>query len=188
MAEEKHTEPRPFTAALIQLHIAEYSALTNRNTYWITIQSSVWVTILLYVTVMAYIWSSRPQYGAVILWGSAIVVQFALAGLYSAGQEIYRNVYYMEHDLRQMVQEAIGKKIFWQYERFLAKKSNKSPLSTDIAPTVFFLFVFALVVLIRHSVAGDEWIGLLVNIPFTVALILQTLKLVHLRRKFEAVL
>jgi hypothetical protein len=156
---------------------------SRTDTYWITIQLSVYVILVAFITLIVLILSWKPEYQAAIFWGSGVVIQLALAGWYFAGLEIYRNVYYLEHDLRQMIQGLVGPERFWQYETFLAKKSNK--IWTDVANTGCFVIAYIAAITLRHALCNKELIGVLVNLPFTVFLIFQTVSVVRLRRKLE---
>jgi hypothetical protein len=197
MSEQQHfpnaeSGARPdYPESLIQLHIAEYNALTTRNTYWTTIQVAIWSVILLYITVAVmvwvYTWQSKPYFEVYIVWGSGIVIQLALATLNFTVQEIYRNVLYIECHLRSTINNIIGEKPFWKYESFLAKNSNKTPTWTDWVATASFLATLVVTTSIRHVFwRKAELLGMFANLPFSVFLILQSLATVKLRKRFES--
>ncbi len=175
--------------SLVQLHVAEYQALATRNTYWITIQFSVWLLILTYVTLISAIWLAKPSlpvmYTPFIVWGSGILIQIALAGWYYAGHETYRNLCYVERDLRSMVQEAVGTPQFWQYEPYLAARRPKAPLWSESGPALGLLAALIIAVWVRHALWGREAIGVVLNLPFTFIVLWSLFNLVKRRREFE---
>jgi hypothetical protein len=171
---------------LVQLHIAEYQALTTRSTYWITIQMSVWALVLIYLTLVTSIWSKDSSHARLLVWGSGIVIQLCLAGWYYAGNETYRNVFYIEHELRSLIQTVIGPQNFWKYEAFLAKRSGRKPVWSDTAPCIFLVLGFGTVVCIRRPFSGAELWGFLLNMALTVHVIRQAYILVIARRRFQA--
>ncbi|HEY6249293.1 MAG TPA: hypothetical protein VI685_04995 [Candidatus Angelobacter sp.] len=169
---------------LIQLHVAEYNALMNRNSYWIRVQQAIWVLILGSFTLIASLVKTGPI--GFIVWGGAIPVELMFVFLYFATHEMYRNAYYIEADLHKLVEDVIGIGEFWQYERFLATESDKKPIYSDVAP--FWIFIAALVL-----AAGLRWrhpweilIGLLVSAPGTWLLNRQMHGVIALRKKWEA--
>jgi hypothetical protein len=186
----KAEPPGRHLESLIQLHVAEYQALTTRNTYWITIQFSVWLLILTYVTLISAIWLAKPNlpamYTPFIIWGSGILIQIALAGWYYAGHETYRNLCYVERDLRSMVQEAVGTSQFWQYEPFLAARRPRSPMWSESGPALGLIAALVIAVWLRHAFWGKELIGPVLNLPFTIVVLWSLVNLVKLRREFAS--
>ena len=173
------------SGALVQLHIAEYQALTTRSTYWITIQNSVWALILIYLTIVVSIWSKDSSHTPFLVWASGVVIQLCLAGWYYAGNENYRNVFYIENELRSLIQTVIGPQDFWRYETFLAKRSGRKPIWSDTAPTIFLVLAYGAVVWIRRPFSGSELWGFLLNILLTLYVIRQSYVVVTSRRKFQ---
>ncbi len=177
--------------SLIQLHIAEYNALTTRNNNWNQIQVAMWTLILLYLTVAASIWTYssqiKPLYEIYLVWGSGVVIQLILIMLCWTVEELYRNVAYIECELRPLVRDLVNNKPFWQYETFLARESGTAKGLTDFGAALLFLVVLCLVAVVRHSFSNkQELLGLLANLPFTVLLVSQTYKAVKLRKRFQS--
>jgi len=109
--------------ALIQLHVAEYNALTNRCTYRILIQFSVWGVILVYVPLVSSAWNRGHH--DLLLWFSALVMQGALAIWQENLIEIYRSIAYVENVQRPLIQEFLPDQRFWCYEPHLARSRPK---------------------------------------------------------------
>jgi len=62
---------------LLPLHVAEYQALTNRNTYLIAIQYSFWPVIFLLTTLVAQLWTSgsdKIAQSALSVWFGDLVM------------------------------------------------------------------------------------------------------------------
>jgi len=67
--------------SLLQVHMNEYQALFTRSTYFITLSSSVWPLVILYLTLVVLVWNLLPQSdwrSPVLTWTSGIVVQVML--------------------------------------------------------------------------------------------------------------
>jgi hypothetical protein len=176
------------TDPLLQLHIAEYTALTTRNNNWVTIQVGIWSLIILYVTAAVGAWAYfsqlRLNYGIYIVWGSSVAIQLTVAVLYFTIGEIYINVYYIEHKLRPLLSELVDRKPFWGYEAFLARDSNRSVM--DWAATAAVLGALLVAALIRHAFTTErEFVGLLANVPFSAFLIWRTAATAKLRKRFQ---
>ena len=108
---------------LINLHIAEYSALTNRNTYYISISFTVWPSLVLYLSLIGLI---VRQWNVGLMAGLAVVGSELLAiGWYYCLWENYKNACYLEAKLRQEVASLLRSgspetpdlPAFWDYER-----------------------------------------------------------------------
>jgi hypothetical protein len=112
---------------LVNLHIAEYQALTARNTNWITLQFALWSILGIYVAVLSQAFASIPR--ELVIWGSAIVVQMIGIALNFAGYEQYNTIKYIEENLRAQLECMIGKAQFWGYEAYLAGQRPKTPKS-----------------------------------------------------------
>ena len=189
--ESEQLEPRgsrDVNGPLLQLHIAEYTALTTRNNNWVTIQIGIWSVMTLYITAAIGAWAYFSQlkldYGIYIVWGSGIVLQLIVLVLYLTLGEIYINVYYIEEKLRPLLSDLVDGKPFWGYEAFLAKDSKRELM--DWASTSVVLAALLVTALIRHAFTIErEFVGLLVNVPLSALLVRRTWKTAKLRRRFQ---
>ncbi len=99
----------------LQVHLAEYNALTTRATYWLTLQFAIWPIIMGLWGLLALLWGKLPD--SVLLWGGAFLSQAFGLMWYGVTIEIYRAARYIERDLRPRVETAIGDHLrFWTYE------------------------------------------------------------------------
>lgn len=113
-----HQAPGATDSGLLQLHLAEYNALTTRVTYWLTLQFTVWPIVIGFWGLLALLWASGKVPEVPLLWGGAFISQ--AFGLMWSGVtiEIYRAARYVEQDLKHMIEGAIGEgAAFWQYEQ-----------------------------------------------------------------------
>ncbi len=181
----------PHASALLELHVTEYNALTTRNNSWTTIQVGIWSLILLYVTVAStiYVYNWRPEshFRTYVFWCSGVIIQLSIAVLNFTIQEIYRNVPYIETVLRSSIQLLVGDSRFWQYESFLAKKSDKKPGRTDAAATGAVVGAVIVAGAARHVYSDRyELCGFLANLLVCAILVLQTRQTILLRKQFES--
>ncbi|MFL6237301.1 MAG: hypothetical protein ACJ76N_29515 [Thermoanaerobaculia bacterium] len=96
--------------ALLQVHLAEYQAITTRNTYWLTLQYALFPILGAAVAVLAQMWNqfgNDPSFGSlphrIIIW---LVIAFAnviMIAHTEVGWESYDNVVYLERKLRPKI-------------------------------------------------------------------------------------
>src|ERR1035441_511971 len=85
----------------LDVHLAEYAALSNRLTYWITLQ---YATYAIAAAALGFIASAWRHIGAFLLaWASILILLLILWALAQTNFEIHTYVVYIEKDLRQMV-------------------------------------------------------------------------------------
>jgi hypothetical protein len=106
---------------IIDLHAAEYTALTTRVTYVDLFSASVWGLIVAFITVVANSWERIGSKG-VLVWTGAIAVQLMLIVISSFLGDHYSIVLYLETELHGLVAESGINLEFWSYEKFLARR------------------------------------------------------------------
>lgn len=189
MSSEKEQDVRTNSSdsdvLLIQLHVAEYQALTTRATYFITLMSGVWPLVILFIALTGQVWRSFPR--PILLWGSGIALQTMLIFWAQFLIEQYQIVRYVEAQLRPLIQPIVGDALFWQYEPWLAKKRNKGPISWEysVALGVTLLMIVAIVISLPFS--AWDYSGLTINLGFLCAVVLKTLTAIKTRRRFFVV-
>lgn len=191
MAELQSKNDSPNHESLIQVHIAEYNAITTRNVYWLVMQQNIGTLLLVSFGIVATIfpWASQKIPARYFFWGVLTAVQASFGGINFINEEIYRNVFYIENELRRTVQRlliigSLGEEQIWQYEAFLYKRSNKRPVITDAAPTILASVALIVMGIFSHS-SWYELFFLILNMVIIVLLFGQIKRLVALRHKFE---
>jgi hypothetical protein len=186
------TTPNP--ALLIQAHTNEYQALYTRATYFITLSSSVWPLIILYLTFVALIWNllpPKPWRAPVLTWTSGVVVQVILVVWVNLMLEMYRVILYIEKYLRPLVQDLVGTPGFWLYEPLLMLQRRASPFAAwweFVVPGAMSiaLLAAALIRILSHGWLMWDSVGLPCNMGVLVLLSLHSLAAVKTRRAWEA--
>lgn len=113
------------TSSILQLHIAEYSALTTRITYWITLQFSIAPVATGALILLA---TTYPLFSlAVMGWAAVVIVDAFLCVYYYTLFEIMSNSQYIECDLAPRIREIVPDALFWQYENYRNRSSFYSP-------------------------------------------------------------
>src|SRR5437762_8400043 len=127
--------PTNHDALMINLHIAEYQALTTRCTYWITMHFALLSVIPIYLTVVAAIWFSHSSIDRRLLfWGSGLMLQ-TLGWIWMQTQgEQYLAVLYMEQVLRPSIHRLVNEAQFWCYEPYLARMRKSTRFNPLISP------------------------------------------------------
>lgn len=116
-------------ANLLQLHIAEYTALTTRGSYWIVIQAGMLTLVPIFLALAGQVNAVADR--AVVSWGVLAGLTFtAMVWTVFLGEH-YKAVYYMECYLRRLIERELGyQAIFWGYEPFLSGRGHRpNPIS-----------------------------------------------------------
>jgi hypothetical protein len=169
---------------LLNLHIAEYNALTGRNASLMVIQSNIWFIIVATWGALATALPVAEKW-PIISWISAIAVQFELLLMGFATNEIYRNAYYIENDLHPLVKELTQDERFWGYEAYLVQRSKKKPLFADLAPICVSVAAFLIVIILRHSQSKEFVYGSIPLCILTIFVWRLIYKVVQSRERLE---
>lgn len=176
------TVPDGQTSYLIQLHIAEYQALTTRNTYWMTMQFALFPMLLLFMALVAQLWNSLDH--AVLLWGSALVAQLIVVVWYQAGWEQYNNVRYMERELRPSITNLLRENEFWKYELYLRQQRSRILVWWEY-PASFSSFVVLLVIAqLRRPWLALDYYAFAINALMFIFIVWLNINLVRTRHDF----
>ena len=153
------------TQTLVQVHLAEYQALTTRNTYSILIQSSFWGMIVFYVTLIVAAWPKDKTYHPLFVWGSGIFLQFFALAFGSFSQEQYNNVRYLEQKLRPRLAALLSSDSFWGYEQYLsAQRGDRTQWWEYLLPIGAGVVLFI-------AAAFRYWELDLLRVPLTIRLV-----------------
>lgn len=129
----------------LDLHLAEYNALTMRNTYWITLQYAVYAIAGAYVGLAFQARSTVPF--DTLLWGSAMVLLLLAWGLLQIQYEIFSNVEYLETKLKPKILELIPGHRCWDYESFLAERRSSGFVRFEWKYGLLLVFLFAMILI-----------------------------------------
>jgi hypothetical protein len=170
---------------IIQLHAAEYMALTTRVTYVDLFSATVWGLIVAFITIVANSWERIAARG-VLVWTSVIAIQLMLIVISSFMQDHYAIVLYLETDLRRLVVESGIDLEFWSYEKFLAKRRTSAvstPWEWTIPPLALVPIALALW---SRWYRWHPWdcLGLIASALALPILILYSVNLIKMRGKW----
>jgi len=111
---------------LLEVHLAEYTALTNRCTSWLAFMVPVWAVLAAFLTIVAALWSSFQDHVA-LLWATGFGAQLIILIWFQTIEEQYRAIFYILHRLRPAVRALVETSDFWTYEPYSAGRCD--PLS-----------------------------------------------------------
>jgi hypothetical protein len=120
--------------SLLQISLAEYTALINRITYWITLQFFVWPIFLAYFAIAAQVWAAHLLPAAVLNWGGVLVAEVTVIHWYHAAAEMYGNAKYLETVLCPCLQRLVPGQKFWGWERFRHSSEGRGPTWNELWP------------------------------------------------------
>ncbi|MGA9997667.1 MAG: hypothetical protein WBP93_19790 [Pyrinomonadaceae bacterium] len=175
-------------ASLVQLHIAEYQALTTRASYWIVLQFGLLPVVPIYLTLAAQVWESGAIVKEAVIWGTVAGLQ--LLGLVWTQTliEMYAAVSYIELYLRPLVKSIVDTdRVFWGYELYLIKNRPAPALWGDLGIPSLILIVLVTTFLIRLRVIS-RWdiCGVIVNLILLSLISLSVWKMRKMRREWSA--
>jgi hypothetical protein len=168
----------------LQVHLAEYNALTMRNTYWITLQYACWPILLLFWSCAVPLWDKVPQ--TLFVWICGGVTQAVVASWCEAGHEIYSNATYIEHKLRPKIQLLLGVDQFWGYEPFLKVQRGNAPLWYEYWPMLALAALLALLIFYKRPWCPGDWLGLALYSTVLAVVVQRTARLVKERRRITS--
>jgi hypothetical protein len=170
--------------ALLQIHLAEYQALTNRCTYWISIQFALLPLFLVVVGIVAQMWTSYFDRRLLLLLGMLISELIVIIWIH-IGEEIYRTVVYVECKLRPLVRESAStSRTFWAYEASLAARRGRNATWEEyIMPVLCFCGLLAITVWF-WPLSGKQYLWLGGALMLLGVIVAKSWTLVATRREF----
>ena len=166
---------------LLTAHLAEYSALTTRCTYWIALQYGLWPLVGIFLALVTQVWSAFNH--SLLVWGSAFIVQMIMLAYIQTLREIYNAVRYIEREVRPAVQNLVGEESIWRYESYYATQPMRRGLPSEYAFPALLL-VALITVFLARPLKDVDVIGGTSNLFFWGVIAWQTRALVVIRRDF----
>jgi len=186
-----HLAPKDF----LQVHLAEYNALTTRGTTFITLGVAVCSIIPLYLAFVGAMWSyvtNKPHGMSVLVWGSLLVIQVVLLFAVQLQDEQYQIVFYIETILRRRVHKLVQSNNFWEYEGFLRAQRTPQRGATwweHSASVGMLAFVIMVALIFRYFAALTKWdaFGIGIDLVPTIFLFMKSRDAARKRRKWQRV-
>jgi hypothetical protein len=113
--------------ALLDLHIAEYNAITTRGTSFLNLQATLWPMLVFSLTLIGIAGPHFPP--PLVAWGSCLVVDMSMYGMLGFFHEHYLGIQYIEGELRDAIKDLVDDGNVWQYETWLGKQHDGSSFS-----------------------------------------------------------
>jgi hypothetical protein len=178
---------------LLQVHLAEYSALTTRGTTFITLGVAVCSIIPLYLAFVGAIWEhakSKPHGISVLIWGSLLVIQVVVLFAVQLQNEQYQIVFYIETILRRRVHKLVQSENFWEYEGFLRQQRKPQHGATwweHSGSVGMLVFLIMVAVAFRYFTPLTKWdaVGLSANLVPTIFLFIKSKDSAKRRREWQ---
>ncbi len=101
----------------LETHLAEYSALSNRLTYWITLQYATYAIAAGALGFVASGWGRIDD--RMLAWACGLIIILILWALAQTNFEIFTYVVYIEKQLRPRVEQLLGSDLFWGFEAYV---------------------------------------------------------------------
>ena len=179
----QHADP------LLEVHIAEYQALMNRNTAWITVQYAMWPILPLYATLAATAWNStHTSIGrGAFLWGGVLVLEVLVFIWQYSAFEQYNTILYLQTELKPTVQTASAEPRFWMYEEFQARQRGRRPMWWEYMGASSAVVACGAIGIHRLRWWQTlDWAALFSASAFAGVLVVKAFQLVSLRKAFAS--
>ena len=154
----------PPNDAILRVHEAEYTALTMRLTYWITIQYAIYALAGAYV---GFAIQAKHKLILGTLFLASVLVMLILGWLWlQTVEEMYKTVFYIERNLKPKIKPIIGPGPFWRWEWFLKVLDERTAhrfLAYERRWAVPVLFVYGLAIAVWRAICfihqhqGTTW-------------------------------
>ncbi|MBZ5694902.1 MAG: hypothetical protein LAN36_06035 [Acidobacteriia bacterium] len=166
---------------LVQVHVAEYQALMERLTNWITLQCSLWAVFVFYLALVAQVWQSF-QNKCLLVWVSVFI--FEVVELYWCywQMETYRNVAYVEKVLRPLVESQVGHSPFWRYERHIAWTRGEGFIWWEWSNVVYPVLVLGAAAIWRRPWSAWDSLGLIFAVLMYAGVVVVAVDMLKTRR------
>jgi hypothetical protein len=147
---------------LLDVHLAEYTALTARGTNYLTLSVAVFSIIPLYLGFVGVVWSDfakKPHGVSVLVWASLIVIQGVSLFAVQFEYDQYQIVFYIETTLRHRVHKFVQTSNFWEYENLLRveRKSRRFATWWEHSAGVGMLILLFITVAVFQRFVGLSW-------------------------------
>jgi len=114
---------------LLQIHLAEFEALSNRLTYWLTLQYVPYTIAAAIVAFFVQSWDVQhyPHISSNRAWASLLMLQLLLWAVLQSTHEVLTYVVYFKECLKPQMQQLLGHDgpSYLHFERFVAKLRQK---------------------------------------------------------------
>jgi hypothetical protein len=175
------------SAILIQLHIAEYAALTTRASYWMVMQFGLLTAAPAIPVLGVYLHQmmSSAKAKSLVAWTTFVVLQ--VVGMLWANMmlEQFALVKYTECLLRRRIEALCQSADFWLYEPYLVRHRPVNPRWGNYCMVGAAIFVLAAFVLARFS-TFSRWdaLGLIANMICMAILFLMSKQIAAIQRSW----
>ncbi|HEX3551888.1 MAG TPA: hypothetical protein VIA62_01500 [Thermoanaerobaculia bacterium] len=201
----KHTPP-PLTGggdnqqdrnSLLQTHLAEYQAITTRNTYWLTLQYSLFPILGAAIAVLAQMWNQfdknpalSTQAHRIIIWLAVAIINVIIIAHTEVGWESYNNVVYLENCLRPRIVYLLRdideerKSAALGYETYLKRQRGGGPKWWEVpVPIVSAALLVGGIILfgLLYPWTPVEWVAVPINTGLLALVTKVTLKMIRRR-------
>jgi hypothetical protein len=168
----------------LQIHLAEYQALTSRCSYWVTMQVALLPLFLIVIGIVAQMWGIS-QNRRLLLWCAMIIMQLLVITYLHIALEIYRAVCYIECELQPLVRAMMPSRThFWRYEAFLAKRRRGGPIWEEYILSLCSIAAIALIASLLGPRSASDYTSLSANLVLLMLALGDTVRLVRMRRRF----
>lgn len=152
----------PHSESLVQAHLYEYQALTNRITYLVTMQYALWPVVVLALSAFVPLWGTRGR--SFLAWGGIVLGEIFALAFYFTLCEISTHALYIDRELRPKVAFLVGAKSIWQWETWLRGYSaglhHEGPRWWELWPSAFILAAMSAASIACWPWKKGDWVGL----------------------------
>jgi hypothetical protein len=182
------------TDRLLQLHIAEYQALSARSTNWTSLQyglAGFTVAALALLIANLHLISTRFT-----IWAVALLYQSVMLAQILVLSMLFNNVRYIECSLRPTIQELIAsagdpaltskvqERSFWRYEHYMKSHSPYQPVADYLLAPQSLIALLVAAWFRRKAWSRSDWFWLALSLGAFVLSLTLTSGMIDAHRAF----
>ncbi|HMK24988.1 MAG TPA: hypothetical protein VK483_03090 [Chitinophagaceae bacterium] len=168
----------------IQLHIAEYNAMTMRETYLINIQYILPGSIVVWITVMVGQYISHPT--SLICWGTILGAQIFFCISAWLLNEEFIIVNYLETHVRPLLVDLLKNKNIWKYQFFIQNSRKKTHWLWEYTGVIIICISILAISFTLKSWKLFDTIGLIINVVVLSHYIFRLTKALKIKWRWES--
>lgn len=174
-------------ALLLNIHLAEYNALTGRCTAWLSFILPIWTVLVAFLGLTLAGWNYIPP--VIRLWGTLFGIQLLFLLWFQTIEEQYLAVKYIKKFLIPKIRSIINANDFWAYEPFSSGRSGLlSWWGEWCCPSLTVAFALIGIGLAgnhENGVKQSDWVGLFFNAILLLIQVCKTEKRIQLREEIS---
>lgn len=172
---------------ILQIHLAEYQAVSSRATTLLTVNSGILAVVIGIVGLGVSLWYGKDyRPNNIIFWSLLFITQMLEFIWLTILYEILSNAYYIESVIKPKLAELVGAKDYLLYEAFIQRLPGKR---FEIILEMGVAFIVPFLLAKSSSILGSDfkesdYIGLMANLVILLGIVIYACLTFYLLLRF----